>query len=701
MATSARTASLKYQRNPYGTMRVLAPRSTGISTIAKTTAKAELNIMVDRYNDGLVTNADMKAFLQKQLTNPGMTQSDIVDIQDKLRDFDTLIRKDRLEAIFKAAPEYSLEQIEAAQSLSNFYKERAASMAPGTPAQSQVLENQAIWDQKIVDINNSVQKKQRQNQRYIEEQKVMQEPAGTSERAASYSQMFQKLADQALTDGDTIDYNKYLTYAQQYQTQAEQLAQKEQTQANKATINEYIAQEQTKISSMKNNSAEQVAAKAELYNNVAQYYADAGDQINYSRYISMFNDAKQDYEKKVSASATTSIKSEINAGLAELRQIESAYKYGKPLIQSDGTSGYVSGQDLANIKTQAYQQIIEVVNYGIENGVTGLEDDLRRYSDLLDQATFLKEKYDNGEYIDVVGPNGQVKSVDASYPEVRDKYVQGEKMITAKNEQGQESQVNKAPYYQLLSPKSNITGGVLTNQELQQAYEQGRAYKTVDDYGNEQYVSERYVDVPTESGVERIWTQHDSSTGQLLGYISEKSEVMGNKPQEGQQSYMPYIKTVGQLPQNVMTEEQFRTKLETATKSKPPTQVDATMVAPIEPVKDQSQVQTQDPLRNISNVIKQAPIQYVAQKVADYVAPKVETPTVQPSGSGFSFSNQPNVTYTPTQAPSVDINKAISSGGLTTTPTTTAPKTYANTITVNNTKKVKQYDAKTGQFYYI
>lgn len=227
MAKSARQAQLEAQRNPYKNLRILAPQNSAVNTIAKRTATAELSIMTEKYNDGLIGNEEFRAFLNKQLANPGITENDKAEIEDKVRDFDTLVRKDQLEAVFRSAPENSLEKVTAAQALSNFYKDRAATMVPGTPAHSTALENAGSWSNQAVSVQNTVEKQARTNYRYVQEQKIYQLPTGSSDQAYAKSEMYQKLAEQAAADGDATEMNRFVAQAQQYATMGDQYVERE------------------------------------------------------------------------------------------------------------------------------------------------------------------------------------------------------------------------------------------------------------------------------------------------------------------------------------------------------------------------------------------------------------------------------------------------------------------------------------------
>lgn len=226
---SARQQAL-YDRRASNKIHILAPAQTGISSIAKQNASNETDIMIAKYNSGQIGNEEMKLFLQKQLVSPYTSQSDKTQIQTKLLDFDILIEKDRLEAVFKSAPENSLQKEQAAQALAQFYTNRASTMVAGTPAHSQALENAGVWKQTIASIQSSVSRQQRKNLENSLLQKVNSLPTSSSERSQAQAEMYKQLYDMANSQGDTEDaqayaakYNQALTMAQQYQqTEAEQ-----------------------------------------------------------------------------------------------------------------------------------------------------------------------------------------------------------------------------------------------------------------------------------------------------------------------------------------------------------------------------------------------------------------------------------------------------------------------------------------------
>lgn len=272
MAISARQASLLAQRQLYSDRRkVLSPANNAIASIAKKTATDELNVMVSKYNQGLISNDEMKAFLVKTSQNSSLSANDRLDVENQIKDFDSRITKDKLEAIFKAAPENTLEQYQAVQALSNYYKTRASQMVDGTPAQSDVLTTAAQYDQKATDIQRSIQVQARQNQRYIAEQKINQIPNSTSERSIARASMFKDLYDQALSDGDTTSANKYASQYQQELTNAQQQAQnesesvtREEINAEKKTLRDYLGMLTNEYHDGRINEQQYLQALAEI-----------------------------------------------------------------------------------------------------------------------------------------------------------------------------------------------------------------------------------------------------------------------------------------------------------------------------------------------------------------------------------------------------------------------------------------------------
>ncbi len=234
MAISARQSQLLEQRRALrglssfgGKRRILSPVSNNISSIAKKTAKAEVEAMIEKYNDGLISNEEMRSFLDRTVANPYLSPDEKVELENSIRDFDSRVLKDRLEASFRAAPENSTEQVQAAQALANYYTNRAAGMVAGTPAHSQATENAAVWDQKRTAIFQNMNTIARRNLRYQKEQEVNTLPTNSSQRASAKASMWQSLYEQAIADGDQTDAAKYASYYNQEITNAQELETRE------------------------------------------------------------------------------------------------------------------------------------------------------------------------------------------------------------------------------------------------------------------------------------------------------------------------------------------------------------------------------------------------------------------------------------------------------------------------------------------
>lgn len=244
MAYSARTAELlaRRSRNLYngsGSIRILAPTNSSISSIAKQVASNELDIMVSKYNSGMVSNQEMRDFLAKTQNNPGISAADKLNIDEQLREFDSRIIKDRLENVYKAAPDNSLQQVQALQNLSAYWKTKASTMQVDTPAYATANDNAAQYGQKIIDVNNSMQIQNRRNQGYIALQEI-NKIADPAERASKLADMNTQLYNQAITDGDTVAANQYLAEANKQTTTSQTLSDAATLKSNKLIISNYV-----------------------------------------------------------------------------------------------------------------------------------------------------------------------------------------------------------------------------------------------------------------------------------------------------------------------------------------------------------------------------------------------------------------------------------------------------------------------------
>lgn len=309
---NARMAALLARRAPTlgsGSIRVLAPQNTGISSIAKRNAANESETMISKYNAGQISNADMKAFLQKQVTSPYVSDSDKTDIQAKLQDFDVLIEKDRLESVFKSAQENTLQKEQAAQALAQFYTQRASTMVAGTPAHSQALENAGNWQATVTNIQQSVSRQQRSNYQDQLFQKINQLPTSSSERSIATAEAYKKLADMARSQGDVAAQNDYLAKYEQAQTYADQYKASEDQKQSLNEIKQFAADQDLAIAKLTDKTPEELRSKAEKAYAVAQKYLDIGDQLNYTKYMTMGTQAEEKYNKKLSSMSGSALSS--------------------------------------------------------------------------------------------------------------------------------------------------------------------------------------------------------------------------------------------------------------------------------------------------------------------------------------------------------------------------------------------------------
>ena len=236
---SARSASLREQRaagntsltGRGGSIRLLTPTNSNINSIAKTNFRNELNAKIQQYNDGEISNDEMKTFLSSNVNNPGISETDRLSIENQIRDFDVRIIGDKLKARYDASAPNSAERIQSAQALSSFYASRASQLESGTPAQSQALQNKASWDQKAQGEIDSMNKYARQLSRARAEEQINTIPSGTSENSQAKAEMYRELAQLASDDGEVLQAQQYMATATQLDTQSQVQAENESKKA--------------------------------------------------------------------------------------------------------------------------------------------------------------------------------------------------------------------------------------------------------------------------------------------------------------------------------------------------------------------------------------------------------------------------------------------------------------------------------------
>jgi len=163
-------------------------------------------------------------------------------------------------------------------------------------------------------------------------------PTASSERSAATAEMYSRLASLATQQGDQESANEYIAKQQQQETVASQYAEAEQATQSKETMKQYIAEQEAKIAQMPNNTPQEIAAQRDLYEDIANKYAEMGDQYNADKYAARYYDAVEKYDKKVassSASETASATAQAgkdysdNIRLAQERYVNGQYDSSK------------------------------------------------------------------------------------------------------------------------------------------------------------------------------------------------------------------------------------------------------------------------------------------------------------------------------------------------------------------------------------
>lgn len=253
MALSARVAQLLEQRrgfsrlSSFGTKIRVGSLSSQGASIAKKTATSELQDKINKYNDGVISNDEMLSFLNGMKNFSLLASSEKIDVQNRIRDFQDRIRVNQLEAVYKNTAPGSLDRINTASALAAYYKSKARSLYPDTPAYSDTLSKAGQWTQTAQNEQDAMEKKARAIKRANLFNKVYQAVPGSSDEALQKSQAFTELANQAAADGDTVAaaqfqsqstaaYSDYQAIAARESTAATTAQNKAQTKA----LNDYI-----------------------------------------------------------------------------------------------------------------------------------------------------------------------------------------------------------------------------------------------------------------------------------------------------------------------------------------------------------------------------------------------------------------------------------------------------------------------------
>lgn len=200
---NARQAAL-YDRRSTTKRKVLRPGSlsSAADSIARKMADATFESMVKRYSDGAVSNEEMYSYLQSSMSNPYFTDMDKVNIEDKLRDFESAVIGERLQAEFESST--GQDKIGAAQQLAAYYNDRANNLEANTPAQSKAMQAVAEWKGKAEKVYSDIKKDERKLARAEAEFELSQLPPGL-ENLQKQAEAYRKLAEQAQQDGENID----------------------------------------------------------------------------------------------------------------------------------------------------------------------------------------------------------------------------------------------------------------------------------------------------------------------------------------------------------------------------------------------------------------------------------------------------------------------------------------------------------------
>jgi hypothetical protein len=706
MATSARTAALANQKNPYSSYRILAPRDTKINTIAHQNAQSELSIMVERYNDGIVGNEEMQSFLSKQLTNPGFTASEIADVQNYIRDFDLKIRKDKLEAIYKAAPEYSLEKVTAAQALSNYFSQRAATLSPGTPAQSQALQNASDWNQTAVTEKDNIEKKARQNYRYTQETTINQTPTGTSENAYAKAQMYSDLAQQAQTDGDTTEALRLASLQQQYQTLGDQYVQKEAETATKedqkqvkTNITNYLGDLENKYHDGSIDENQYLQALSEV-----QTYVDASNDYGLINRFNRITDTVQKNLEKgglLRGTTATGLPVVLGKGPAggqstdwdkqdydysdNLKTVEEQFRSGN--IDANKYSELV-GKILSERQSQldgrtavleAKAQVNpneKVMYEGRKQRVSDVLTSIYKQSDELDPQI---QAYQNGTFrLMEVAPDSTTKTgkstaqyrlidVNAIPENERDQYAEDDSGVLHSIIR---QQLNLTP--DQMNDPAQVANGYYTDPTSGQSqpvkydsagnpYIYGKSQVNIYKPGSNEKVTVDYV----EGQPIKSWASHADE----IQTQAEQAWEKANTPKEQAPVLTPNLDTrnIIQKAQEAIQPTadviknkigEITTPVTEAIKSLP----QPLQQAPVQAIANKLPAQIQAPVQSAIKTVQQSPIQYVASKTIN--APSYSAPSTPPSGGTYKPTIQVNnqtmvkqydpnqgITYQPLKAP--------------------------------------------------
>lgn len=274
-------------------------------------------------------------------------------------------------------------------------------MVAGTPAHSQALENAGSWQATVTNIQQSVSKQQRKNLENSLLQKINQLPTSSSERSRATADMYKQLYNMANAQGDPEDAQVYAARYEQAQTQAEQYGASEQQKQSLNEIKQFAAEQDLAIAKLTDKTPEELRMKAEKAYAVAQKYADIGDQLNYTKYMTIGTQAEEKYNKKVASDRGTSYSAEWDKEDYKLSNgLQLAQKFLKDGQTPDGQA--YTPEDYQNdigslvqaksMKIQERIQIIDEMAANDPNQKIKYDGTTRRVSDVLELLRKEEEK---------------------------------------------------------------------------------------------------------------------------------------------------------------------------------------------------------------------------------------------------------------------------------------------------------------------
>lgn len=219
MATSARTAAIKTQRAASSNLlkftrgtRILSI-SDRTSSIANSVQNAEDKDVANRYADGLLSNDAYLTYLNSMLTRSGLSYADKVQVQNSIRDTQDKIGAEFMEAQYDAQADNTMAKASAAQKVAEYWKAKADSLVPGTPAHSVALQNYGTWTNRYESNFTAAGRTERAATRAKTEAEISMLDLTKSEEAIKASQMYQQLAQDAAADGDQVQADQYTAKA--------------------------------------------------------------------------------------------------------------------------------------------------------------------------------------------------------------------------------------------------------------------------------------------------------------------------------------------------------------------------------------------------------------------------------------------------------------------------------------------------------